>query len=77
MINRDKPLFGGPKDHRFLASPAVRVAVHERLLMKQMARGFEPVDDHLVGGEDLLAGQPLGASAVNRPDSSTGLRMES
>ena len=60
MVNRDKPLFRGPKDHRLLAAPAVRIAVHERLLVEEMAGRLEPIDDHPVGREDLLAGQPLG-----------------
>ena len=33
VINRDKPLLGGPEDHRLLAPPAVRIAVYERLLV--------------------------------------------
>ena len=77
VVHADEPLLGGPEDHRLLASPAVGIAVHQRLLVIQVARLLQPGDDHLVGGEDLLAGQPVGRSAVNRPDSSTGLRIES
>ena len=57
---RDEPLLGRPEDHRLLAPPAVRIAVHERLLVD---RGAPTPSSRStitrIGREDLLAGQPL------------------
>ena len=50
--------------------------MRKRLLVKQMARFSQPVHDHRIGGEDLLASSQSGASPVNRPDSSTGLKRK-
>ena len=69
MIDGDEPLLGRPEDHRLLASPAVGIAVHQRHLVKEMAR-------FLAGARRSWdwprrpAGRRThsGASSVNRPD---------
>ena len=60
VVDGDEPLLGRPEDHRLLAPPAVGIAVHERLLVEQVARRLELLDDPGIGREDLLAGQPVG-----------------
>ena len=59
MVDRDEPLLGRAEDHRLLAPPAVRIAVRERLLVEEMAGFSQLLHDHGIGGEDLLAGQPV------------------
>lgn len=45
--------------------------------VKQVARPFQVLDNLGIGGENMLAGQPVRHSSVNRPDGSTGLSTES
>ena len=66
VIDGDEPLLGRPEDHRFLASPAVRIAVHQRHLVEQVARLLQVLDDPGIGREDLLAADPLG-SLIGEP----------
>ena len=60
VIDSDKPLLGRPEDHRFLAPPAVGIAVYQGRLVEQMARHLQVLDDPGIGGENLLASQPIG-----------------
>ena len=78
VVHADEPLLGRPEDHRLLASPAVRVAVHQRQLVDTGAP--TPCSRATIAGLAAKTCWPVshsGASAVNRPDSSTGLRTES
>ena len=78
VVDADEPLLGRPEDHRLLAPPAVRVAVHERAARGTGAptRGACATIAGLAAKTCLPTSQ-AGASAVNRPDASTGLRVGS
>ena len=55
VVHRDEPLFGRPEDHRFVASPAVRIAVVDELarLVEKVSRVVEMLDDDRVCLEDM------------------------
>ena len=78
VIDGDEPLLGRPEDHRLLAPPAMRITVR-----RAAARGTgapTPSSRATITGLAAKTCWPVshsGASAVNRPDSSTGLRTES
>ena len=78
MIDGDEPLLGGPEDHRLLAPPAMRIAVRERLLVEEVAR-FSAAARRSTGlaAKTCWPVSQSGARAVNRPDSSTGLKTGS
>ena len=45
MVDVDEPLLGGEKNQRIVASPAMRIAVRERLAVQQRADLLQMLDD--------------------------------
>src|SRR5262249_45177017 len=60
MIDAHEPLLGCTENERVVASPTMRIAVRERLRMKQGVLFAQALDDGSVGLEDVLA-RPLAA----------------
>ncbi len=55
LVHGDEPLLRGPKNDRFLAPPAVRIAVGEFFLLNEVALLLEFVSNVPIGIEDKLA----------------------
>ena len=54
MVDVKEPLLGGEKNQRIVASPAMRIAVRERLAVQQRADFLQILNDRGVRLEDVL-----------------------
>src|SRR5438874_13249042 len=68
-LHADEPLRCGAEDDRGLVTPAMRIAVAQRLLVQESPTLGECIDDHRVGRIDLAAGheRAIGQGAPSGP----------
>ena len=71
FFHGDKPLGGGPENHRLLAAPAVGIGVGDLLFASRAPFSLELGTDVPVGLEDELSWKNS-TSSVKQPRSSTG-----